>query len=195
MVRSFEVLNELTFPTLRERNPVLTERLRRSRALRTGTLTEYEVYARHPERPANVSGQSRQTQIMISYCHRDATFARKLMLRLEQAFAEHVRIDSRHIASGDSFVSAINYALLNATNFVLLYSREASISKWVINDANAAIVRRNQLGLLRIHPVLLDDAPLPPLLAEFHAIDSRSMQFERPRSHACVRYSEPQQRR
>jgi hypothetical protein len=68
MVRSFEVLNELTFPTLRETNPVLTERLRRSRALRTGTLTEYEVYARHPERPANVSGQSRQTQIMISYC-------------------------------------------------------------------------------------------------------------------------------
>ena len=195
MVRSFEVLNELTFPTLRETNPVLTERLRRSRALRTGTLPEYEVYARHPERPANVSGQSRQTQIMISYCHRDAIFARKLMLRLEQAFAEHVRIDSRHIASGDSFVSAINYALLNATNFVLLYSRETSISKWVINEANAAIVRRNQLGLLRIHPVLLDDAPLPPLLAEFHAIDSRSMQFERPRSHACVRYSEPQQRR
>jgi hypothetical protein len=72
MVRSFEVLNELTFPTLRETNPVLTERLRRSRALRTGTLPEYEVYARHPERPANVSGQSRQTQIMISYCHRDA---------------------------------------------------------------------------------------------------------------------------
>jgi hypothetical protein len=79
---------------------------------------------------------------------------------------------------GDSFVSAINYALLNATNFVLLYSREASISKWVINEANAAIVRRNQLGLLRIHPVLLDDAPLPPLLAEFHAIDSRSVQFD-----------------
>src|ERR1700721_2004980 len=81
MVRSFEVLNELTFPTLRETNPVLTERLRRSRALRSGTLTEYEVYARHPERPANVSGQSRQTQIMIRYCHRDATFARKLILR------------------------------------------------------------------------------------------------------------------
>jgi len=196
MVRSLEVLNELTFPTLRETNPVLTERLRRSRALRTGTLTESEVYARHPERPANVSGQSRQTQIMISYCHRDATFARKLMFGgLEQAFAEHVWIDSRRIASGDSFVSAINYALLNATNFVLLYSREASISKWVINETNAAIVRRNQLGLLRIHPVLLDDAPLPPLLAKFHAIDSRSMQFERPRSHACVRYSEPQQRR
>jgi hypothetical protein len=137
--------------------------------LEGGLLPHYDIREESSLEPASTEAHKPQLRILISYSHRDATFANQLATDLERVFGD-VWIDHRRVHIGESFVSAINQALLFVTDFVVILSDAAKRSKWVENELNAAIARRNQGKFIRIRPVLVDHIDLPPLIADLVAV-------------------------
>lgn len=84
-----------------------------------------------------------------------------------------VWLDEWEVQAGDRIVHAINVALDSASGIIALWSKNASRSRWVDRELNAATHRSVGDSSFRVIPVMLDDSPLPPLLAEVKAIDWR----------------------
>jgi hypothetical protein len=55
--------------------------------------------------------------------------------------------------------------------FVLVWSADASRSNWVRQKLNSAIMRAVRDGSAKIVPCLLDQTPLPPLIADRRWVD------------------------
>lgn len=85
-----------------------------------------------------------------------------------------VWLDDWAIKPGDSIPTAIDQGLKEFDTFVLAWSEDAAGSKWVGSERDAAISRVMSSPNLRIVPVILDDTPLPPLLAPLKYVDARN---------------------
>jgi len=167
ITQSLEILKETVFPDHRTSHPEVLDAERRLAALDAGELTRHDI---EPRSITDVSAEaSRPTRILVSYSRRDSKFADELADGLDRLF-HNVWIDRRWVHIGESFVSAINQALRDVTDFVLIFSVSATKSRWVENELNAALALRNNRGQPTIHPVVIDDSPLPPLLADVNAL-------------------------
>lgn len=102
----------------------------------------------------------------ISYNKADKETARLLAVALVGQ-GINVWFDEWQIRPGDSITGGIEIGLSNADIFVLVWSREASKSKWVGTEIRAYLRRRVDDESLRIVPVLMDEAPLPTLAADY----------------------------
>jgi hypothetical protein len=102
----------------------------------------------------------------ISHNKRDKDSARSLAMALVEQGAD-VWFDEWKLRPGDSLVGGIERGLAEANVFVLIWSKHAAKSKWVGTEVRAYLRRRVDDGTLRIVPVMLDNTPLPVLVADY----------------------------
>jgi hypothetical protein len=103
--------------------------------------------------------------IFLSYNKLDRATANELALFL---VTENVGVwfDEWEIAAGDSIVDQIESGLTGCSHYVILWSANAAKSEWVRRELRATLAKAIEDGSPRIIPVLLDETPLPPLLAD-----------------------------
>ncbi len=80
---------------------------------------------------------------------------------------EDVWFDEWEIGPGDSITGGVERGLSECDVFVLLWSAAAGASKWVGAELGAYLKKRIENGSIRIIPVMLDDTPLPMLVADY----------------------------
>jgi len=141
--------------------------------LASGLLTHYPVNDDSPPVTADAMPGQAPRRILISYNHTDRDFVDRLADELGPA-VDHVWVDHREINIGESFPVAINRALRNVTDFVVVLTPAAERSQWVQNELGAALALRNAGRRLTIYPVLLDGVSPPPLLADTNAVISQN---------------------
>jgi hypothetical protein len=109
----------------------------------------------------------------ISHNKADKEHARTLAgLLIEQG--EGVWFDEWDLRPGDSLTGGIEEGLDSSDVFILIWSDAARRSEWVGTELRATIRRRVDDASLRIVPVMLDQTPLPRLVADFLGFDLSS---------------------
>ena len=108
----------------------------------------------------------RNVKVFISHNKADKISSRLLAIALvEQGIG--VWFDEWEIRPGDSIVGGLESGLSDSDVFMLVWSAHASTSNWVGTEIRAYLTRRVSDDSLRIVPILLDDTPLPALVAEY----------------------------
>lgn len=79
--------------------------------------------------------------------------------------------DEWEIAPGESLIAWIGQGIGDCDVFVLVWSMAASRSNWVGTELRAALRRRVEDDGLRVVPVIVDNAPLPTLVADYKGFD------------------------
>jgi hypothetical protein len=105
-------------------------------------------------------------RVFISHNKADKTAAHLLAIELALQ-GVGVWFDEWKIKIGDSIVGGIEEGLSSADVFVLMWSANAEKSKWVGTELRAYLHRRVSDENLRIIPIMLDDIPLPALVADY----------------------------
>ena len=104
--------------------------------------------------------------VFISHNKADTETARLLATMLTER-GVGVWFDEWDLRPGDSIMHGIENGLANADVFLLFWSAPAAASQWVGTEVRAYLRRRVDDGTLRIVPMMLDDTPLPVLVAEY----------------------------
>lgn len=112
-------------------------------------------------------------QIFISHNGKQKSQARLLAMALVE-HGESVWFDEWTIRPGESLTGSIEDGLSRTDVLVLLWSKEAATSNWVGTELRAYIRRRVDDKSLRIIPIMMDDTPLPTLVADYRGFSSRS---------------------
>jgi hypothetical protein len=163
--RAAELLDELTS------SPTSGDKLReRIAELDAGLLTNYPIQGNSS---VDIVKAARPTprRVLISYSRSDEDFVDRLADELRSA-VDDVWVDRRKISIGESFVAAINRALVDVTDFIVVLTATSVRSRWVQNELDAAIAQRNTGRSITIYPVLLDGVTIPPLISDLNAIRS-----------------------
>jgi hypothetical protein len=105
-------------------------------------------------------------KIFISHNKADKPYARSLATAFVQRGID-VWFDEWQMRPGDSIIGGIERGLSDADIFVLVWSVRAAESNWVGTEVRAYLRRRVDDGELRIVPVMMDETPLPTLVAEY----------------------------
>lgn len=109
--------------------------------------------------------------VFISHNKADKLEGRLLATSLVQQ-GVGVWFDEWDILPGDSIVGGIEEGLSEADVFVLVWSSNASKSEWVGTELQAYLVRRVNDQTLRIVPIMLDETPLPVLVADYRGFEA-----------------------
>ena len=103
--------------------------------------------------------------VFISHNKADKNVARSLAQALiDQGIS--VWFDEWKLKPGDSIIGGIEDGLAAADMIVVVWSKNAAKSKWVKAEVRASLYRRITDEGVRVVPVLLDNTPLPVLLAD-----------------------------
>jgi len=102
----------------------------------------------------------------ISHNKADRLTARLLAVAIVEQGGD-VWFDEWSLRPGDSITGGIEGGLSSADTFILLWSASAQQSHWVGTEIRAYIHRRVENRSLRIVPVMLDETPLPVLIADY----------------------------
>lgn len=104
-------------------------------------------------------------QVFISHNVANKADARLLASALAQR-GSNVWFDEWNIRPGESIAAGIESGLANSDVFVLVWGANAARSNWVGTEIRAYLHRRVADASLRIVPLMLDDTPLPLLVAD-----------------------------
>jgi hypothetical protein len=110
-------------------------------------------------------------RLFVSHNSRDKERVRPLAAALQLAGA-HVWFDEWILKPGDSVPGMISEGIRQFETFVLVWSANAAASNWVETELNSALIR-HVAAAARIVPIVLDDTPLPALIAHFYRLDFR----------------------
>ena len=110
-------------------------------------------------------------QVFVSHCTEDADFAQQIAHQLRSNGID-VWIAPDSIATGETFIEAIQRGLAETTHFVVLLSPDALESKWVNLEINTAI-RLDMEGALTIAPIMYRPATPPLILGNYQWLDYR----------------------
>lgn len=110
-----------------------------------------------------------EKSVFLSHNKRDADDARGLGVHLQLVGAA-VWLDEWEIQPGDSIPGKLNEGLAQFDVFLLLWSANAAGSRWVKSELESAIHAVMGDPSRKVIPVLLDDTPLPPLLAPIKSV-------------------------
>lgn len=102
----------------------------------------------------------------ISHNQANKDLARLLGTKLVEQ-GQDVWFDEWKLRPGDSITGGIEAGIADAAVFVLIWSEHAKKSNWVNAELRAMLVRRIADAGLRIVPVMVDDTPLPLLVADY----------------------------
>ena len=103
-------------------------------------------------------------RIFLSHNKTDVHAARSLGANLQLAGAS-VWLDEWEIEPGASIPARLNEGLASFDAFLVLWSANAATSRWVNREIETAVYAVMSDPKRRLIPVVLDDTPLPPLLA------------------------------
>jgi hypothetical protein len=78
--------------------------------------------------------------------------------------------DEWELSAGDSIVGRVDAALGACTHFLIVWSDSANTSRWVREELETALSARITEGRPRVIPIVVDDTPLPPMLAKLQYI-------------------------
>lgn len=109
----------------------------------------------------------------ISHNKKQKPLARLLATTLA-ANGQSVWFDEWNLRPGDSLIGGIENGLAEASVFVIIWSQESATSNWVGTELRAYLRRRVDDNTLRIIPIMVDDTPLPALLADYLGFAIRS---------------------
>lgn len=109
-------------------------------------------------------------RVFISHNRADKVSARLLAIALVQRGMD-VWFDEWEIRPGDSITGGIERGVSDADVFMLIWSSSAAKSNWVGMELRAFLRRRVDDDALRVIPVMIDDAPLPSLVADYRGFD------------------------
>lgn len=101
----------------------------------------------------------------LSHSSTDKAFIRQLAADLT-ANGVDVWLDEQRIRVGDSIPEKIAQGLAESDYFLIGMSQKSSESAWVQKELNNALMSEVQRRKVRILPLKLDDAPMPPIIAE-----------------------------
>ncbi|HXQ72866.1 MAG TPA: toll/interleukin-1 receptor domain-containing protein [Pyrinomonadaceae bacterium] len=104
-------------------------------------------------------------QVFISHNVANKADARLLASALARR-GSNVWFDEWNIRPGESIAAGIESGLAGSDIFVLIWSANAARSNWVGNEIRAYLHRRVADATLRIVPLMLDETPLPLLVAD-----------------------------
>jgi len=113
------------------------------------------------------TAQPVKTPKLVFISHNKADEA--VALSLAQALVDQgigVWFDAWVLHPGDSIVGGITDGLEKLDLFALIWSKNAANSKWVKKELQASIYRHISDDTIRVVPVMLDDTPLPALVAD-----------------------------
>jgi hypothetical protein len=82
-----------------------------------------------------------------------------------------VWFDEWELQAGDSIPGKLNEGLEGFNAFILVWSANANRSNWVRHELNSAIMRSVKDDTAKIIPCMIDDTPLPALIADRKGID------------------------
>ena len=103
--------------------------------------------------------------MFVSHNKADKAIARSLAQALiDQGIS--VWFDEWKLKPGDSITGGIEDGIADADLVAVIWSKNAAKSKWVKAELQASIYRRISDGSVRVVPVMLDETPLPVLLAD-----------------------------
>lgn len=107
--------------------------------------------------------------VFLSHNINDKDVAREIALFLA---AENINVwfDEWEISAGDSIVEQINKGLLGCTHFLIIWSNNAATSNWVRRELHSTLAQAIKDGIPRVIPIVLDDTPLPELMADIRYI-------------------------
>ena len=108
--------------------------------------------------------------VFLSHNKLDAEEARTLGVHLQLVGAS-VWLDEWEINPGDSIPGRLNEGLAQFDVFLVLWSANAAGSRWVRNEIETAIHAVIADPSRKLIPLLLDETPLPPLLAPIKSVD------------------------
>jgi len=112
---------------------------------------------------------------LVFLCHasEDKPFVDRLCAFLD---AQHVAVwyDRREIRVGESIVRRISDGIDAASHLVIVLSRVAVTKEWVLKELSSALMRQLQKAAITVLPLLVEDCPVPPLLADTKFADCRS---------------------
>ncbi|MFI6485100.1 toll/interleukin-1 receptor domain-containing protein [Nonomuraea sp. NPDC050663] len=109
-------------------------------------------------------------QVFLSHNHGDKPIVRVLAAQLRLVGAD-VWLDEWEILPGDSIPGAVEAALMAADTVLIIWSENASSSRWVGTEMATAITRHHNDGSVRLIPVRLDGTPLPGLLQHLRWVE------------------------
>jgi hypothetical protein len=110
----------------------------------------------------------------ISHNAADKETARLLASRLVERGVD-VWFDEWQLRPGDSITGGIETGIGECAAFVILWSSSAKASRWVGTELRAALRRRVDDEALRVIPILIDDTPLPTLVADYRGFQLRTL--------------------
>jgi len=110
--------------------------------------------------------------VFISHNSANKNIAREIGLYLLSEDNINVWFDEWEIDYGESIPEKVNVGLGACTHFLLLWSMEASESHWVERERNSMLhkMMSSKNKNLKIIPILLDNTPLPMILADFLSV-------------------------
>jgi HAD superfamily hydrolase (TIGR01509 family) len=111
-----------------------------------------------------------RTRCFISYSHTDSAIAQKLCKRLSSA-GFHTVFDTERIAVGERFSKICREEINNSKIFLILLSKEAVESKYVIDELEFAVNReaRRRLSILPIRVKI--DCDVPVVIQDHNYLD------------------------
>lgn len=109
----------------------------------------------------------------ISHNKKQKPLARLLATTLA-ANGQSVWFDEWNLKPGDSLIGGIENGLAEARVFAIIWSKDSAASNWVGTELRAYLRRRVDDNTLRIIPIMVDDTPLPALLADYLGFAIRS---------------------
>jgi hypothetical protein len=107
--------------------------------------------------------------VFLSHNIKDKDIAREIAIFLA---AENINVwfDEWKISAGDSIVEQINKGLLGCTHFLIIWSKNGLTSNWVRRELYSTLAQAIKDGIPVVIPIVLDDTPLPELLADIRYI-------------------------
>jgi hypothetical protein len=107
--------------------------------------------------------------VFVSHNKFDKESARLLAIALVERGVS-VWFDEWEIHPGDSIAGGIENGLSSSDAFILVWSVNAAKSNWVGTELRAFLHRRVTDNGLKIIPIMMDDTPLPMLVADYRGI-------------------------
>jgi len=114
--------------------------------------------------------EAHEMRCFLSHNRADKSAARSIGAHMFLAGID-VWFDEWELQAGDSIPGKLNEGLAAFDAFVLVWSADANRSNWVRQELHSAIMRAVKDGSAKIVPCLLDQTPLPPLIADRRGVD------------------------
>ena len=115
---------------------------------------------------------SKVKDVFVSYAHADGAWVEMLAGNLHRAGLK-VWLDEWEITPGDVLVHKLDAGIRHSRNGVLVVS-PTSMSSPIVAEEYGAMWTRAVAGQQRLVPVLLKDAEMPPMVANWVWIDFRN---------------------